>query len=445
MRTRNKYTSTDLKTFSTRSGLTTYLPCSGTGGSVSGAFTSGSYQLGFESERMSDSLGKATPHAVVHRKYRQVCKYPTGNSKFPASFGYGIGYGYVDKADQGQNWAINAMSSLGSHQWDVSSNTTLPPYWSVDMGSINESVIKNDLLERANQLKADVLLNIVEANQIVPSITSLANSLPSMAANWKSIRKVIRTAAGSYLAWKFGVSPILSDIMAIQRHMPRLKEAIKRHGEQAKSRFSTKVVVSMSLSPSPYANGYYPIGGVNCLKWYWQGRVLETPHVRYVLVVKPSTKYHTDFFKRADYFASRFSTSPASLAWELVPFSFVLDWFVDLRGTLGMLDKLIGVEPYEVVSFTKSFSYATATDVFLDVNSPCGGSLGSISSTHECKHYERSLVSGSALPNWKPRFGKNQAAISAALISQALSGTRSKRVIGNAVNSFNKAVDSVIR
>jgi hypothetical protein len=42
--------------------------------------------------------------------------------------------------------------------------------------------------------------------------------------------------------------------------------------------------------------------------------------------------------------------------------------------------------------------------------------------TEEYSHYDRSIATmGPLKVTWKPRFGKNQAGISAALISQALS------------------------
>jgi hypothetical protein len=62
--------------------------------------------------------------------------------------------------------------------------------------------------------------------------------------------------------------------------------------------------------------------------------------------------------------------------------------------------------------------------------SPCGGERvwgGNVASV-KFKHYERRTLSGAELnPGWKGRFGKNQAAISAALITQQLTKLRSKR------------------
>jgi hypothetical protein len=149
---------------------------------------------------------------------------------------------------------------------------------------------------------------------------------------------------------------------------------------------------------------------------------VSVPVLRYVLAVKPTVKFGTAFFQKADYLLSRFATSPASLAWEKVPFSFVVDWFVDLRGVLSTLDSLVGFNPYETVSLTKSVKYELATDTFVETFSPCtGGLLQSFSSgTFEYKHYDRSNISPGQMPRWNPRFGKNQAGITAALISQKL-------------------------
>jgi hypothetical protein len=269
----------------------------------------------------------------------------------------------------------------------------------------------NNVLEYARQLKADVLLNVVEANQIWPSIKSLATSLPNMARNWRDLRNVLKSASGGYLAYKFGVSPILSDLMNVHRYLPRMREDVVRHQKQQARRFS----VTAEL-PCTYTAPMPNMG--------FKGDVVTPPVLRFVLVVKPKTKYHTELFARIDHFVSRFATSPASLAWELVPFSFVVDWFVDLRGVLNAVDNVVGSSPYEIVSFTRSFSYHLESSFQLQNFSACDGTSVIQTwprCTSEMKHYERSLVSNNHSISWIPQFGKSQAAISAALISQKLS------------------------
>jgi hypothetical protein len=269
--------------------------------------------------------------------------------------------------------------------------------------------------------------------------------MPILGKEWKSIRKVIRRASGGYLAWKFGVSPILSDIMAVHRFIPKARHAIERHAAQAPLRYSKAIPLVLGLQSSPYAGGYNPINGVNSYAWDWTGGPLDKPsEIRYVLVVRPNTKYHTQFFNTADAFMSRFATSPASLAWEKVPFSFVIDWFVDLRATLGALDRVVGFSPYQIVAFTRSKQYHLTTHATLRGFSCCnGGTIFSVSSDHEYQHYERSIVSAQGfLPEWKPRVGKNQAAISVALISQMLTSIGTTRAVSASVRRFNNAINN---
>jgi hypothetical protein len=85
---------------------------------------------------------------------------------------------------------------------------------------------------------------------------------------------------------------------------------------------------------------------------------------------------------------------------------------------------MLGQEPFIVKSFTRSYSYHVETTLDVDHLNPCDSSTAWTRGvgTAEFKHYERTLVSEDPTwITWKPRFGKNQAGISAALISQQLS------------------------
>jgi len=446
VRTRNKKSVTRSLDYLPSSYSSVATACNGGAFSGSGSYaTSRGFDLTYSTEHITDSLGRGQSHPCLHKKYIQDADYSGSLFGIPTSMGGGL-YGVTVINDGGRAQAASAEASYSSFAWDTSNPiASLPPFWTDTTPSINEELLKSNLLQRASQLKADVLLNIVESNQIVPSVRSLVTSLPQMAGNWKSIRKVLRTASGGFLAWKFGVSPILQDIMAIHRYLPRIKDGFKRHNEQKPSRFSSKADLNFAIAPSAYANGYAPLNGFNTYAWDWQGGFDSPPELRFVLVVKPSKKHSSELSKAIDFAVSRFATSPADLAWELVPFSFVVDWLVDVSGALRLIDKIIGFSPYDIVSFTKTRSYALYTQAVLDVKTPCGGgNIGSYVSNHKYRYYERSLVSGSATPIWNPRFGKNQAAISAALITQALTSIRSKRVITSAVINFNKSVQTNI-
>jgi hypothetical protein len=401
-------------------------------------------------ERITDSLGKGSSHKVVHRKnFQLISGFSDVNDYLWAAIKGGK-HGLTRDVGAGPSWYDFAKFGVDYFAtFDTSSDISMPRHWSMNTSSFNEAQLKAGVLEKARQLKADVLLDIVEGNQIWPSIKSLVLTLPALAKIvsknttlhsvneaskllpriavkqvplWNKVRPLMKTASGSFLAWKFGVAPLLSDFEAIHSYMPKLVNDVKRHAANDAKRFSSHAIASCSFDDSETAPTV--INGYTVAVWMTQGRIVQQPEVRYVLVVKPNvTPFMTSFFTKADLFMSRFATSPARLAWEKIPFSFVVDWFVDLKGSLDALDKVVKAEPYQVISFTRSFTYKLATDIFYTRRSPCDGSIFFDRSlgSGEFSHYERIPVTAQqSLLRWSPHFGKNQAAISAALIAQQL-------------------------
>jgi hypothetical protein len=290
----------------------------------------------------------------------------------------------------------------------------------------NEASLKEDCIQAARQLKVDALQNIVEGHQIWPSIQGISTDFGKYADNWRAIRgglektkHLTRSAANSFLAWKFGVKPLVHDIADTIRYGQVLKTDMERIAKTDHFKFSRKAELSAVFDANPAEFGDY--NSFHCVEVTRNGRVLTPPTVRYVLVVKPKIRFQTEIFKSLDHVLSKFTTSPADLAWEEVPFSFVADWFFDIRGTCRWIDKSLGLQPFEVINFTRSFSYNVETAKGLIWRN---SKTGSVLSQHyagsiEYKHYERTLVStDNIMPVWKPHFGKNQAAITAALLAQ---------------------------
>jgi hypothetical protein len=396
---------------------------------ASGSYNAGTIPaklLDYVEETMQDEVVGRHAKRVDHRR-KEFRSNPDGSGPRIHASVAGWPTGWTSYGNYTADMNIAAMNDMLASRtawpmaYNVTNYATPPQRWGIGFTSLNENDLKEDCLEKARQLKADVLLNVVEANQMWPSVRSLSGCIGELAYHWGNIRKVVATASGAYLAWKFGISPILSDIGAIQKYLPVMKNDIDRHVKGDAMRFSSIATGTASIDTSvdaPSTNTRYT----------YQGKVIKNPVVRYVLVAKPKqSPYMSDFFKKADAVLSRFASSPASLAWELIPFSFVADWFVDIRGTLRALDGLLGHEPFEVVAFTRSYSYHVETTLTAQEISTCDGSTlwQRGCGTCEFKHYERIPVSTSAtLPFWNPRFGKNQAGISAALIGQQLSKLR---------------------
>jgi hypothetical protein len=371
-------------------------------------------------ERIDDELGRSSPHNVFHRKRTSVI---SDANVQPVYANGGSDYGIVE-------WPLayhrdSIESAVGSFSsipvWDINHQTSIPDHWSIDTSGLDYGLLYADCYEKASQLQADHLLNIVEGNQIWPSIKSVALSLPRLARNWSSFRRVAKSASDSYLAWRFGVKPLISDIKNTVRYAKQMQRDLRRYAEGTPMRFSKAYVAPCSYSRDPDVTSTV-INGVAVRKNFYKGYVSKIPTARVVLVVKPAHIYMTKFFQELQLVIDRFGSSPANLAWEILPFSFVVDWFVDVRDMTRTLDGILGHSPFELVSSTKSFSYELTTEVVRTHYTPCDGSVCTSwpASSVTYKHYERSVFSGDVKLRWKPRFGKNQATVSAALVTQAL-------------------------
>jgi hypothetical protein len=376
---------------------------------------------------MSDGLGRSLTHEVYHRRLEYDFNVEIKSVVSPNGSPNGI----VSRPGADAYECRGSVMDMGGRMntWDVKSRSSVPFRWAINYPSFNQNVVINDLIEKSHQLKADVLLDLVEGSQIWPSIKGLCECLPQMAYHWRDLRKVIKTASSGYLAWKFGVKPLVSDIKALRQSVPQLVAQVDSMLDRPATRFSKTIDGTAVFDSSP--DVFATLAGVNIYEREWQGLLGSSPQIRYVLVVKPKQKFETKAFKALDLALKRFGTSPASLAWERIPFSFVADWFIDTRGALRGIDDALGTSPYELVSFTRSTAYHLQTQGFHVRRTPCTGSeiFRIASGTVGYKHYERVLVSpGANAPTWKPRFGKNQAGITAALIGQQLFKALSVRV-----------------
>lgn len=399
--------------------------CNGSVVNGSNSFASLQRNTHYVDETIADEVGRGKSNNVIHNRGEYKLNSLPQSYFFDEVGSNQPGYTLLPTAST-LYWFGRSSSVIDPLRWLYypPDNQAVPPRWTLDTSQISETSLQNEVFERAKQLKADAALNLVEANQLWPSLTSLTSSLGIMSRDWKAIRKAIRNLPGSYLAYKFGISPVLSDMMSIYRFWPAMASDLKRYISGDAMRFSVFAEVPCSFNASPTTLHVAREGRFN-------GTVLKTPIIRYVLTVKPNTAYFTPFFQKASYVMSRFASSPASLAWETIPFSFVLDWFVDMRGALSSLDYALGQSPFTVVGFTRSLTYSLRTDGYMEHTNRCNSStrLNWHCGSAVYKYYTRRTVVpyGNPIPTWKPRFGKNQAGISAALILQKLMSLKSKR------------------
>lgn len=116
------------------------------------------------------------------------------------------------------------------------------------------------------------------------------------------------------------------------------------------------------------------------------------------------------------------SLNPVSIAWELIPYSFVADWFVNVGGYLRNLESSL--------LFASDFSYGYRNSLFIqkEWQSKGGGNPAfsvSASGTYELLGFNRRVLSSTPaprLPSFNPKLGTTRLLSAASLLAQQLHG-----------------------
>jgi hypothetical protein len=218
-------------------------------------------------------------------------------------------------------------------------------YWIAFRGNVQSALPSLDsatimypktLPEQLNDTKAkiyddndvDTLLNIIEAPQLVSSVGSLKKTLEST-----RVSRALSLVSNGYLMWSFGIAPLLSDMGKVQSAMKTYRSDLKKHLAQGGKERIIRTKVQGSVVPA-----YIDATGTGSPAHFTSsGGTVRTVSLRAVT----HAKYNTAAFGQLDYLMRRFgATGPVSFVWERIPFSFVVDWFLDLRSITGKLDNL---------------------------------------------------------------------------------------------------------
>ena len=134
-----------------------------------------------------------------------------------------------------------------------------------------------------------------------------------------TIRTPLKQMGDAWLIWHFGVEPLIKDLHAV---MERLESSANFTWTRytASSRGQKRFQYNVEKAPD---------------KWFmdetYMGQYRYSLEVRYT---NPNLALMNDFGV----------VNPASLAWELVPFSFVIDWFYPVGSYLNSFTDLLGYE-----------------------------------------------------------------------------------------------------
>lgn len=387
-------------------------------------------------QRESIIVDDPSPGRGVKNCSHSVRKYVYNDIPEIITYDFNVSTGVpeTDKHIRTGKYVFQALNGLFS----------LPGFSNVDVTykKSDAALIREACHNFYNQTEVDNLVNITEAGQLVSksavqagnkrlgSIYQSFHDLPFMLAA-KEIRHKVPSLIFSkgYLYYSFGLAPLLSDLRKMAKSYKSIAPAMKKTLSRRNKTSSYRSYSAGSISLNSDGLAFYdlpdsPGGG------YRQQFVSYKSPIKICTVRgKHSSGYTEDStFARLDYLAQRFLTAgPASFLWEKVPFSFVLDWFVDSSALIDKLDNVLTGNKKQIVDVCLSETWSILVSVYAKpregrFNSSFGQNVANV----ELSKYTRSPVSPDTSPGLSGRFGQKQMALSAALLHQMVANLKKK-------------------
>lgn len=241
-----------------------------------------------------------------------------------------------------------------------------------------------------------------------------------------AIRNWSQLVSGAYLYYSFGIAPLISDMAKIYKSVAKIDRQLKMNRSHAGKVVNLHSICHGTCALTGLDNGY---GSPGTSGKYWSTEIIGDKPKRIVTVQGIRIqRYETEVFQNLDFMLKKFlSGGPASFLWERIPYSFVVDWFVDLSGVVDSLDRFLTFNPANIKQTCYSIGYNLKFPVkkFPQLpNWPSSSSDWTITALNELSYYHRSPYSSSPMVGESGRFGKKQIGLSAALLTQIVSNLR---------------------
>jgi len=234
---------------------------------------------------------------------------------------------------------------------------------------------------------------------------------------------------GSWLYYVFGIAPGLKDLKATDQFVQNFKNGFERYMRNLRKRYVIHVksygnfdsLHSLPTHVGPIGNSSYELGA----------KIMPTMIPTRIVTVagKRFHKYYNDYFNRWQYVLDKLgSNGPLSMAWEKLPFSFVVDWFVDLHAVMNFADAALTSgqsEHIDDVGWSEKWScivpaYRNQYSTYITSQD------GQVVAQNEFQYYHREAVDLKQfqLVGLSGKFGKRQAATAAALLHQIVANLK---------------------
>jgi hypothetical protein len=294
--------------------------------------------------------------------------------------------------------------------------------------------------------KADNLLNALEFKQTLHSLTSAMRYVRSvegvLMSNKKLRESLLSKSLGElnnqFLAFNFGLAPLWSDMKKTCReltHMDNNLLKLSNHPRRITSTATADGILSVRLDDIPGYSANAP--GTPDTSW-WHPFIMSGDDKPLMVVGVhglDSRTYDTPGFRALDHVMKRIvGTGPVSLAWELTRFSFVLDWFVDVKPVLDWLDGAL-TDSKKSIKYSWYSEKVTCDVRFIKHRCMAVSTAGNVTlqdwpddgntcARTKYKRYRRNLLDMTPTVTSSGRFGKKQGMLSLALFYQSVANLK---------------------
>jgi hypothetical protein len=226
---------------------------------------------------------------------------------------------------------------------------------------------------------------------------------PSNLRNW--IADGSKGAANGWLQWQYGWRPLLGDVY-------QAADESRRFCLGATSRFRGSKRENREVSTTQF-HQIWPVGANQLVPVMVTGQFTQACTINLAL----------DDLNGFD-LARWTSLNPISIAWELIPFSFVADWFFDLGSMLRATETALLYNSRFKGGYVSEL-YRVELDGFVDFYQPPSGDclLNKVGSYRDDIQFQRTILSSYPLPrkpSVKVALGTERLLSAASLLRQML-------------------------
>jgi len=256
---------------------------------------------------------------------------------------------------------------------------------------LGESMIENDIFIDAFK----IIVNPSNALRVfLKHAKTLGKSVRHMSLG-RAAHHIAKRSSNAHLTWAFGIVPAISDIIdALDAHS-RVSKRMKYLRENAGTYVPIRVKQELSsdYDPSPPSSNFG--SGLSANGEWITSKKVSTAHIGCWGRVREDLNYTNDWSAYLQYFGIN---KVVGLAWELIPFSFVVDWFTNAQERINKLTRLRTGGPFcEFVRLCHSLKTVHSEDLYLipGYDHSFGGEMieptaSQVIASRDVIHYERS-------------------------------------------------------